>query len=51
MEVSGQLHTPAILPPWKEPPVPIASEAERDPELSEVLTMPFFRCKLVEEGM
>jgi hypothetical protein len=27
MEVSGQLHTPAALPPGKEPPVPIAQEA------------------------
>jgi hypothetical protein len=23
MEVSGQLHTPAALPPGKEPPAPI----------------------------
>jgi hypothetical protein len=22
MEVSGELHAPAALPPWKEPPVP-----------------------------
>jgi hypothetical protein len=27
MEVSGQLHAPAALPPWKEHPVPIRYEA------------------------
>jgi hypothetical protein len=26
MEVSGQLHVPAALPPGKEPPVPIGYE-------------------------
>jgi hypothetical protein len=30
--VSGQLHTPATLPPGKEPPVPIGYEAGRAPE-------------------
>jgi hypothetical protein len=27
LEVSGQLHAPAALPPGKEPPVPIGKEA------------------------
>jgi hypothetical protein len=27
MEVSGQLHAPAALPPGEEPPVPIGQEA------------------------
>jgi hypothetical protein len=27
MEVSGQLHTPDVLPPGKEPPVPNGKEA------------------------
>jgi hypothetical protein len=26
LEVSGQLHAPAALPPGKEPPVPIGQE-------------------------
>jgi hypothetical protein len=33
MEVSGQLHAPAALPPKKEPPTPIGQEARRAPEL------------------
>jgi len=33
MEVSGQLHTAATLPPGKEPPVPIGYEAGWAPEL------------------
>jgi hypothetical protein len=32
MEVSGQLHAPAALPPEKEPVVPIGEEAEWAPE-------------------
>jgi hypothetical protein len=28
MEVSGELHAPAALPPWKEHPVPIGKEAD-----------------------
>jgi hypothetical protein len=28
MEVSGQLHAPAALPPEKEPPVPIGYSTE-----------------------
>jgi hypothetical protein len=32
MEVSGQHHTPAALPPGKEPLVPIGQEAGWDPE-------------------
>jgi len=32
MEVSGQLHGPAVLPPGKEPLVPIGYEAEWTPE-------------------
>jgi hypothetical protein len=32
MEVSGQLHDPAALPPGKEPPVPIGKEAGWAPE-------------------
>jgi hypothetical protein len=31
-EVSGQLHVPAVLPPGKEPPVPIGYEAGWAPE-------------------
>jgi hypothetical protein len=31
MEVSGQLHAPAALPPAIEPPVPIEQEAGRAP--------------------
>jgi hypothetical protein len=34
MEVSGQLHAPAALPPEKEPPVPLGYEAGWAPELS-----------------
>jgi hypothetical protein len=30
--VSGQLHTPAALPPGKEPPVPTGQEAGWAPE-------------------
>jgi hypothetical protein len=37
MEVSGQLHAPAVLPPGKEPPVPIESEARWAPEPSGAL--------------
>jgi hypothetical protein len=33
MEVSGQLHTPAALPPGKEPLVPTEQEAEWAPEM------------------
>jgi hypothetical protein len=32
MEVSGQLHAPAALPPGKEPLVPIGQEAGRGGE-------------------
>jgi hypothetical protein len=32
MEVSGQLHAPAALPPGKQPPVPTGKEAEWAPE-------------------
>jgi hypothetical protein len=32
MEVSGQLHAPAVLTPGKEHPVPIGEEAEWAPE-------------------
>jgi len=32
MEVSGQLHAPAALPPGKEPSVPIGYEAGWTPE-------------------
>jgi len=32
MEVSGQLHAPAALPPGKEPLVPIGYEAGWAPE-------------------
>jgi hypothetical protein len=32
MEVSGQLHTPADLPPGKEPPVPTGQEVGWAPE-------------------
>jgi len=32
MEVSGQLETPAALPPGKEPPAPSGQEARRSPE-------------------
>jgi hypothetical protein len=32
LEVSGQLHTPAALPPGKEPPVPIREEIGWAPE-------------------
>jgi hypothetical protein len=32
MEVSGQLHAPAALPPGKEPPVSIGKEARLVPE-------------------
>jgi len=32
MEVSGQLHAPAALPPRKEPHVPIGYEAVWAPE-------------------
>jgi hypothetical protein len=32
MEVGGQLHAPAALPPRKEPPIPIRQEAGWAPE-------------------
>jgi len=32
MDVSGQLHTPATLPPGKEPMVPIRQKAGWTPE-------------------
>jgi hypothetical protein len=32
MEVSGLLHAPAVLPPEKEPPVPIQQEVEYTPD-------------------
>jgi hypothetical protein len=32
MEVSDQLHTPAVLAPVKETPVPVGQEAEWAPE-------------------
>jgi hypothetical protein len=32
MEVNDQLHAPAALFPWKEPPVPIVQEAALAPE-------------------
>jgi len=32
MEVSGQFHSPADLPPWKEPLVPVGYEARWAPE-------------------
>jgi hypothetical protein len=32
MEVSGLLHAPAALPPWREPPVPTGQEAGWNPE-------------------
>jgi hypothetical protein len=32
MEVSGQLHAPAALPPGKEPLISIGWEAEWEPE-------------------
>jgi hypothetical protein len=32
MELIGQLHAPAALPPGKEPPVPIGQEVEWAPE-------------------
>jgi len=32
IEVSGQVHATAALPPEKEPPVPIGKDAGWDPE-------------------
>jgi hypothetical protein len=32
MEMCGQVHAPATLPPGKQPPVPIVQEAEWAPE-------------------
>jgi len=33
VEVSGQLHAPAVIPPEKEPPVHFGLEVGWDPEL------------------
>jgi hypothetical protein len=35
MEVSGELHAPAVLPPRKVPPVHIEREAVRTPDVME----------------
>jgi hypothetical protein len=32
MEVSGELHVPAVLPSTKDPPVTIEYEVDGDPE-------------------
>jgi hypothetical protein len=51
MEVSGQLHAPAALPPGKEPLVPVANETVFNEVCSKVCIRRHLYDALIQTGL